>query len=84
LTKTLAWNLGPDIRVNAVAPGVALTDMGKSIPEQARAAMLANVPLGRFGEAAEAANVIVFLCSAAASYVTGTSVNLDGGMSGVL
>ena len=42
------------------------------------------IPLGRFGEAEEAANVIVFLCSAAASYVTGTSVNLDGGMSGVL
>ncbi len=42
------------------------------------------IPLGRFGEAAEAANVIVFLCSAAASYVTGTSVHLDGGISGVL
>ena len=42
------------------------------------------IPLGRFGEAAEAANVIVFLASAAASYVTGTSVNLDGGTSGVL
>jgi len=42
------------------------------------------IPLGRFGESDEAANVIVFLCSAAASYVTGTSVHLDGGMSGVL
>lgn len=42
------------------------------------------IPLGRFGEAEEAANVIVFLASNAASYVTGTSVNLDGGMSGVL
>jgi NAD(P)-dependent dehydrogenase (short-subunit alcohol dehydrogenase family) len=43
-----------------------------------------GIPLGRFGEAAEAANVIVFLASNAASYVTGTSVNLDGGTSGVL
>ena len=43
-----------------------------------------GIPLGRFGEAEEAANVIVFLCSAAASYVTGTSVHLDGGTSGVL
>ena len=43
-----------------------------------------GIPLGRFGEAAEAANVIVFLASDAASYVTGTSVNLDGGTSGVL
>ena len=42
------------------------------------------IPLGRFGEASEAANVIVFLCSEAASYVTGTSVHLDGGISGVL
>jgi len=43
-----------------------------------------GIPLGRFGEADEAANVIVFLASGAASYVTGTSVNLDGGTSGVL
>jgi 3-oxoacyl-[acyl-carrier protein] reductase len=43
-----------------------------------------GIPLGRFGEAEEAANVIVFLASGAASYVTGTSVNLDGGTSGVL
>lgn len=43
-----------------------------------------QVPLGRVGEAEEVANVIAFLVSAAASYVTGTSVNLDGGMSGVL
>ena len=43
-----------------------------------------SIPLGRFGEAEEAANVIVFLASAAASYVTGTSINLDGGTSGVL
>jgi NAD(P)-dependent dehydrogenase (short-subunit alcohol dehydrogenase family) len=43
-----------------------------------------QVPLGRVGEADEVANVICFLVSAAASYVTGTSVNLDGGMSGVL
>jgi len=44
----------------------------------------AGIPLGRFGEAEEAANVIAFLASGAASYVTGTSVNLDGGASGVL
>ena len=43
-----------------------------------------EIPLGRFGEAEEAANAIVFLASAAASYVTGTSINLDGGLAGVL
>ena len=47
-------------------------------------AKAAGVPLGRFGEASEAANVIVFLCSGAASYVTGSSVNLDGGTSGAV
>ena len=47
-------------------------------------AQAAGIPLGRFGEAAEAANVIAFLASDAASYVTGTSVNLDGGTSGAL
>ena len=42
------------------------------------------IPMGRFGEAEEAANAIVFLCSAPASYITGSSLNLDGGTSGVL
>jgi NAD(P)-dependent dehydrogenase (short-subunit alcohol dehydrogenase family) len=46
--------------------------------------MRGDIPLGRVGEAEEVANVIAFLVSGAASYVTGTSVNLDGGMSGVL
>ncbi len=52
--------------------------------EQLYASMRGEIPLGRVGEAQEVANVIAFLVSAAASYVTGTSVNLDGGMSGVL
>lgn len=47
-------------------------------------AMRGDIPLGRVGEAEEVASVIAFLVSGAASYVTGTSVNLDGGMSGVL
>jgi NAD(P)-dependent dehydrogenase (short-subunit alcohol dehydrogenase family) len=46
--------------------------------------MRGDIPLGRVGESQEVANVIAFLVSGAASYVTGTSVNLDGGMSGVL
>jgi len=52
--------------------------------EQLYASMRGDIPLGRVGEAQEVANAIAFLVSAAASYVTGTSVNLDGGMSGVL
>ena len=64
------------LRAGALRAGVT--------PEQLDQQMGKNVPLGRVGEAEEAANVITFLASGAASYVTGTSVNVDGGTSGVL
>ncbi len=67
------------ITVNAIAPGVVLTEMGKSIPEDVRAGMLANVALGRFGESAEIANVALFLCSDLASYITGQVIHVNGG-----
>jgi 3-oxoacyl-[acyl-carrier protein] reductase len=80
LTKVLARELARRaITVNAVAPGVVLTDMGRSIPAEARAAMLANVPLGRFGEPREIAEVILFLASPMASYVTGQTLHVNGG-----
>ena len=92
LTKALSKEFAADnILVNTVCIGKIksgqherrFTKNGISADEYyAKEAKL--VPLGRVGEAEEAANVIVFLCSAAASYVTGTSVHLDGGMSGVL
>jgi NAD(P)-dependent dehydrogenase (short-subunit alcohol dehydrogenase family) len=56
---------------------------GKPV-EQLYAEMAKDIPLGRVGRAEEAANVIAFLASGAASYVTGASINLDGGASGVL
>jgi 3-oxoacyl-[acyl-carrier protein] reductase len=65
--------------VNAVAPGVVLTEMGKSIPEEARNEMLKNIPLGRFGEPREIADVVLFLCSDLASYVTGQTLHVNGG-----
>jgi len=67
------------ITVNAVAPGVALTEMGKSIPEENRNAMLAQIPLGRFAEPEEVANVVLFLTSDLASYVTGQTIHVNGG-----
>jgi len=80
LTKVLSRELARKrIRVNAVAPGVVNTEMGESIPEENRQVMLTNIPLGRFAEPTEIANVILFLCSDLASYVTGQTIHVNGG-----
>ena len=80
LTKVLSKELARQkIRVNAVAPGVVDTEMGKSIPEENRKAMIANVPLARFAEPSEIADVILFLTSDLASYVTGQTIHVNGG-----
>lgn len=80
LTKVLSKELGKRrINVNAVAPGVVLTEMGQSIPEAARAEMLKSIPLGRFGEPQEISNAILYLCSDLASYVTGQTLHVNGG-----
>lgn len=80
LTKVLAKELAfKNIRVNAVAPGVVLTEMGQSIPDESRKQMLASVPLQRFGEPEEIADVILFLCSSMSSYVTGQTIHVNGG-----
>jgi len=80
LTKVLSRELAKRrITVNAVAPGVILTEMGQTIPEATRAEMLKMIPLGRFGEADEVAGVILFLASDLASYVTGQVIHVNGG-----
>lgn len=70
------------IRANAVAPGVIDTAMAATIPESVREEMLKNVPLGRFGTTEEVANVVLFLCSPLASYVTGQTIEINGGWRG--
>ncbi len=80
LTKVLSKELASrQITVNAVAPGVVLTDMGKSIPEESRKVMLSQIPLNRFGTPDEIAQVILFLCSPLASYMTGQTLHVNGG-----
>jgi len=80
MTKVLSRELaGRHITVNAVAPGVILTEMGKSIPEEHRRKMIEQIPLGRTGEPDEVAGVILFLCSDLASYVTGQTIHVNGG-----
>lgn len=79
-TKVLSRELaGRQINVNAVAPGVVLTEMGASIPETARQQMLTQIPMNRFGEPDEIASVILFLCSELSSYVTGQTLHVNGG-----
>jgi 3-oxoacyl-[acyl-carrier protein] reductase len=80
LTKVVSRELAKRrITVNAVAPGVVLTEMGRSIPQQARDQMLAQVPLGRFGEPGEIAAAILFLASDLAAYITGQTLHVNGG-----
>ena len=71
-----------NIRANAIAPGVVDTAMAATIPENVRAEMIKNVPLGRFGTTAEIAHVALFLCSPMASYVTGQTIEVNGGWRG--
>ncbi|MHB0946982.1 MAG: SDR family oxidoreductase [Sedimentisphaerales bacterium] len=83
LTKVISKELGKrKITVNAVAPGVVLTEMGKTIPEEVRTEMLKNIPLARFGEPDEISNVVLFLCSDLASYITGQVIHVNGGWIG--
>lgn len=70
------------IRVNAIAPGVIDTAMAATIPENVRAEMLKNVPLGRFGTPSEVAHTVLFLCSPLASYITGQTLEINGGWRG--
>ena len=80
MTKVWARELGRrKITVNAVAPGVVLTEMGKSIPEEARTQMLTNIPLSRFGEPEEISSVILFLYSDLAAYESGQTIHVNGG-----
>jgi 3-oxoacyl-[acyl-carrier protein] reductase len=80
-SKSLAKEVGSrNITVNCVAPGFIDTDMTRALPEEQRKALLEGIPLGRLGEADEIAGVVAFLCSEAASYITGETLHVNGGM----
>ena len=81
LTRSLARELGSrNITVNCVAPGYIATDMTHALTDEQRHAMLATIPLGRAGTPEDVAGAVGFLVSPAASYVTGTTVHVNGGM----
>jgi 3-oxoacyl-[acyl-carrier protein] reductase len=80
-TKTMAKELASRaITVNAVAPGFIETDMTGSLPEQVKTGYLSLIPAGRWGTAAEVAEVVNFLASPLAGYITGQVINVNGGM----
>ncbi len=80
-SKSLAQEVGSrNITVNCVAPGFIDTDMTKSLPEATREGMLARVPLGRLGRPDDIANAVAYLASPGASYVTGVTLHVNGGM----
>jgi NAD(P)-dependent dehydrogenase (short-subunit alcohol dehydrogenase family) len=79
LTRTMALELSPGVRVLGIAPGLVKTDMARVLWEPNEEAMARHTPVGRLGEPADIANVAAFLCSDAASWMTGTTVVVDGG-----
>ena len=80
-SKSLAREIGSrGITVNVVAPGFIDTDMTRALSEDQRTALLGQIALGRLGAAADIANAVAFLASPAASYVTGETLHVNGGM----
>lgn len=79
LTRTLAAELAPSVRVNAIAPGLVKTDMARALWEPAEESIAASMPLGRLGEPTDIAAAALFLASELASWVTGHTLVVDGG-----
>lgn len=79
LTRTLAAELAPSVRVNAIAPGLVKTDMARALWEPAEDRMAASMPLARLGEPTDIAGAALYLASDLASWVTGHTLVVDGG-----
>jgi len=81
MSRALAQELGSrNITVNCVAPGFIDTDMTRALPEAQRDTLLGKIPLGRLGQPDEIAATVAFLASKRAGYITGSTLNVNGGM----
>ena len=81
MTKSLAKELASrGVTVNAIAPGFIETDMTAAMPEAAKTATLASIPMGRLGQAEDVARAIAFLAAEESGYITGQVLCVDGGM----
>ena len=81
MTRALAREIGSrGITVNCIAPGFIDTDMTKVLPDAQRAALTAQIPLGRLGSPEDIAHAVAFLASPHAGYITGTTLHVNGGM----
>jgi 3-oxoacyl-[acyl-carrier protein] reductase len=80
-SKSLAREVASrNITVNTISPGFIDTDMTKKLKEEQKSALISSIPLGRMGSAAELANVVKFIASEEASYITGENINVNGGL----
>ena len=79
LTRSLAAEMAPGVRVNALAPGLVKTDMARVLWQPNEEALARHTPLGRLGEPQDIADAAVFLCSDRASWITGATLVVDGG-----
>lgn len=80
LTEELAWELAPNIRVNAIAPGIVKTAFASALVDGQESAAIAKYPMGRLGAPEDVARMVGFLVSDAAAWITGETIRVDGGL----
>jgi 3-oxoacyl-[acyl-carrier protein] reductase len=81
MTRAMALSMAPQVRVNAVAPGLISSEMSMAIPEETREKMVAAIPLDRMGTPDEIANTVWWLLTPLSSYITGEVIVVGGGRS---